>query len=126
VLSNIAESQAARKASNFEEHGSREWPPNKGFKEEPVFFTLLPGTRIDRYGSPYGTFTSPMGTPYRARAPKPGTDLKPYCVYEVKKPFTVKTGEANPWFGYEGNGTQYEFSENIIALEKSGTLKKIN
>jgi RHS repeat-associated protein len=126
VLSNIAASQAVRKASNFQEHGNREWPPNKGFKEEPVSFTLLPGTKIDRYGSPYGTFTSPTGTPYRARAPKPGTDLKPYCVYEVNKPLTVKAGEATPWFGYEGNGTQYELSENIISLEKSGILKKIN
>jgi hypothetical protein len=39
---------------------------------------------------------------------------------------TVKAGEATPWFGYEGNGTQYELSENIISLEKSGILKKIN
>ncbi|QJE02605.1 glycohydrolase toxin TNT-related protein [Massilia forsythiae] len=95
VLSNITESQAARKTSNFQEHGNREWPLNRGFKEEPVDFTLLPGSKIDRYGSPYGTFTSPVGTPYRARAPKPGTDLKPYCVYEVNKPLTVKGTSKN-------------------------------
>jgi len=126
VLSNIAESKAARKASNFQEHGNREWPPNRGFKEDPVDFTLLPGSKIDRYGSPYGTFTSPAGTPYRARAPKPGTDLKPHCVYEVNKPLTVKAGGAAPWFGYEGNGTQYELPDRVIALEKSGVLTKIN
>jgi hypothetical protein len=126
VLSNIAESQAARRASNFPEHGNREWPPNRGFNEEPVDFTLLPGTKIDRYGSPYGTFTSPAGTPYRARAPKPGTDLKPHCIYEVNKPLTVKVGTAAPWFGYEGNGTQYELPDKVIALEKAGILTKIN
>jgi RHS repeat-associated protein len=126
VLSNITESQAARKTSNFQEHGNREWPPNRGFKEEPGDFTLLPGSKIDRYGSPYGTFTSPAGTPYRARAPKPGTDLKPHCVYEVNKPLTVKAGGAAPWFGYEGNGIQYELPEKVIALEKAGILTKIN
>jgi RHS repeat-associated protein len=126
VLSNIANSQEARKTSNFQEHGNREWPPNRGFKEEPVDFTLLPGSKIDRYGSPYGTFTSPTGTSYRARAPKPGTDLKPYSVYEVNKPLTVKVGEAAPWFGYEGNGIQYELPERVIALEKAGALTKIN
>jgi RHS repeat-associated protein len=126
VLSSIADSQAARKRSNFQEHGNREWPPNRGFKEEPVDFTILPGSKIDRYGSPYGTFTSPTGTPYRARAPKPGTDLKPYCVYEVNKPLTVKAGEAAPWFGYEGNGIQYELPDRVIALEKAGIITKIN
>jgi hypothetical protein len=105
---------------------NREWPANRGFKEEPVDFTILPGSKIDRYGSPYGTFTSPTGTPYRARAPKPGTDLKPYCVYEVNKPLTVKAGEAAPWFGYEGNGTQYELPHRVISLEKAGILTKIN
>lgn len=126
VLSNIAKSKAARDTSNFQEHGNREWPPNRGFKEEPVEFTLLPGSKIDRYGSPYGTFTSPAGTPYRARAPKPWTDLKTYCVYEVNKPLTVKAGGAAPWFGYEGNGTQYELPERVIDLEKSEIIKKIN
>lgn len=125
VLSNIAKSQAARNTSNFEEHGNREWPPNRGFKEEPVDFTILPGAKIDRYGSPYGTFTSPTGTPYRARAPKPGTDLKPHCIYQVNSPLTVKIGEAAPWFGYEGNGIQHELPEKVIALEKSGVLTRI-
>ena len=92
VLRKITKSQEARNASNFQEHGNRESPPNRGFKEDPVDFTILPGSKIDRYGSPYGTFTSPAGTPYRARAPKPGTDLKPHCVYEVNKPLTVKAG----------------------------------
>ncbi|SFC54057.1 RHS repeat-associated core domain-containing protein [Massilia yuzhufengensis] len=125
VLSNIAKSQAARKTSNFQEHGNREWPPNRGFKEDPADFTLLPGSKIDRYGSPYGTFTSPTGTPYRARAPKPGTDLKPHCVYEVNEPLTVKAGGAAPWFGYEGNGIQYELPGRVIDLEKAGILTKI-
>jgi type VI secretion system secreted protein VgrG len=54
-----------------------------------------------------------------------GTDLKPHCAYEVNEPLTVKAGEAAPWFGYEGNGIQYELPERVIALEKSGILTKI-
>jgi hypothetical protein len=81
---------------------------------------ILRTVKIDRHDSPYGTLTSPSGTPYRARAPKPGTDLKPYCVYKVNKPLTVKVGEAAPWFGYEGNGIQCKIPERVIALEKAG------
>lgn len=39
---------------------------------------------------------------------------------------TVKAGGAAPWFGYEGNGTQYELPERLIDLEKAGILTKIN
>jgi hypothetical protein len=47
--------------------------------------TLKPGTRIDRYGYDSGTFVSPEGTPYANRALEPGTETKPYNVYEVVK-----------------------------------------
>lgn len=93
--------------------------------DEPADFTLLPGTRIDRYGHPYGTYTSPAGASYRGRAPKPGTDLKPYSVYQLNKPLTVKAGEARPWFGYEGMELQYKLPKRVIDLVKSGDLSKV-
>ena len=51
-----------------------------------------------RYGSDFGTFTSPEGIPYEMRALAPGTDMKPYSVFEVVEPINVKAGEIAPWF----------------------------
>ncbi|EDF8720487.1 DUF4237 domain-containing protein [Salmonella enterica] len=122
VLDNIDASRNARASSNFKNFN--EWPPNRGVLGESSEFTLLPGTRIDRYGSEYGTFLSPEGTPYRARSLKPGTDGKPYSVYEVMGPITVDAGEAAPWFGYEGGGTQYELPNKVIDLINNGSLER--
>jgi hypothetical protein len=54
------------------------WPPNRGFLGEPERVTLMPGTRVDRYGFEGGTFVSPEGTPYEMRLLAPGTQSKPY------------------------------------------------
>lgn len=48
--------------------GDIRWPIDDGFAEYPETITLQSGTIIDRYGSDYGTFTSPQGTPYANRA----------------------------------------------------------
>ncbi|MBU0784401.1 MAG: glycohydrolase toxin TNT-related protein [Gammaproteobacteria bacterium] len=125
VAGNLDESRRARESSRFNEYSDREWPPNRGFESTPETKVLMPGERIDRYGSPYGTYTSPEGTPYRARAPKPGTDLKPYSVYEVTQPIEVRSGSAKPWFGYEGGGTQYEMPKNMKDLEVAGKIKRV-
>ncbi|HCL5926196.1 TPA: glycohydrolase toxin TNT-related protein [Citrobacter amalonaticus] len=42
------------------------------FLGESYEFKLLPGTRIDRFGSEYGTFVSPEEFPHRARSLKTG------------------------------------------------------
>ena len=123
VLKNIEASKLARSSSNFSK--MNEWPPNRGFLGQSVKYTLLPGSRIDRYGHEYGTFVSPEGVPYRARALKPGTDGKTYTVYEVKKPLTVDAGEIAPWFGYEGRGIQYELPDRVINLIKNETLERL-
>ena len=73
----------------------------------------MPGTKIDRYGSDYGTFTSPLGIPYEQRALAPGTELKPYSVFEVLKPIEVKAGEIAPWFNQSGGGIQYVMPDII-------------
>ena len=52
--------------------GDIRWPINDGFAEYPETITLQPGTIIDRYGSDFGTFTSPQGVPYANRALAPG------------------------------------------------------
>jgi len=64
----------ARIESGFSKFAwSKEWPPVYGFLDgKASSYILSPGTVIDRYGSPFGTFVSPVGTRYRSRALKPG------------------------------------------------------
>ena len=38
------------------------------------------------------------------RAVAPGTDLKPYSVFEVVEPINVKEGKIAPWFDESGGG----------------------
>lgn len=101
------------------------WPANDGFKGEPVRITLHPGTRIDRYGSEYGTFVCPEGVPYEKRSLAPGSETKPYNVYAVLKPVEVQAGEIAPWFDQPGGGTQYMFDKSIRELIEAAILKKV-
>ncbi|KGM28115.1 hypothetical protein KS18_09360 [Photorhabdus luminescens] len=128
ILDNIAASKAARESSNFNEFKwNREWPPNRGFYEGKFEkYILQPGTRLDRYGYDSGTFVSPEGIPYSARALKPGSDGRPYSVFVVKKPITVDAGEIAPWFGYPGRGIQYDLPKKIHELRADGFLEKVS
>jgi hypothetical protein len=101
------------------------WPPNRGFLGEPVDTTLEQGTRVDRYGGPGGTFTSPEGTSFEARSLRSTAINSPYNVYEVVQPVTVQGGIAAPAFGYAGGGIQYEFPSPIQELIEQGILKGV-
>lgn len=56
---------------------------------------------------------------------KPGTDGRPYNVYDVTEPITVTSGEAAPWFGYEGGGVQYELPDSVINLINEGKFERL-
>ncbi len=102
------------------------WPPNRGFHGTPAREVLVPGTRIDRFGHPGGTFVSPEGTPFEARAlPAEYLDSKPYHVYEVVEPIEVAAGPIEPWFGQPGMGTQYELPKSVLDLIKDGVLREV-
>jgi hypothetical protein len=101
------------------------WPPNRGFAGDPVAEALPAGTRLDRYGYEGGTFLSPEGTPVEARSLAPGTTDKPYNVYEVEQPITVQSGQAAPWFGQPGGGTQYELPMPVSDAIAQGYLKRV-
>jgi hypothetical protein len=101
------------------------WPPNRGFLAEPERTTLRPGTRGDRYGYEGGTFDSPEGTPFEMRSLPPGSDLKPYTIYEVVKPFEVYSGRVAPWFGQSGMGILYVFGMSIKQLVDLGILRRV-
>ena len=112
IKSNVDKNNKANASSNFNNPKNgltvREWPPYPGSIDQlEADYTLLPGTKIDRFGQPKGSFLSPIGTAYSDRSLKPGTLKEDYYVYEVKKPLTVKAGEILPWFGETGGGIQY-------------------
>ncbi len=101
------------------------YPPNRGFYVQPVKTTLQPGTVIDRYGGPGGSFASPQGTPPWARPLPPGAENRPLNTYEVVKPLEVDAGPAMPWFGQPGFGIQYDFGCSIQELIDSGYLRPL-
>lgn len=105
--------------------GNIQWPPNRGFDGEPVKKILDIGTRIDRYGFEGGTFVSPEGLSYASRSLAPGTNLKPYNIYEIIKPIEVQAGKIAPWFGEPGGGIQYEFNQSISQLLENGIIRRV-
>lgn len=107
--------------------GQINWPSNRGFDGEPTRIILQPGTRVDRFGYPGGTFVSPEGIPYTNRALAPGTENKPYKIYEVLKPVEVQSGPIKPWFDEMGGGIQWEFDKSVADLldDANGVLKEV-
>jgi hypothetical protein len=102
------------------------YPANGGFVGEPTPTTLDVGTRIDRYGSPYGKYASPEGTPYYQRSLPPGSDGKPYSIYELTKPLRVQSGTVAPAFGELGGGTQYLLPRSVRGLIDDAFLKEVS
>lgn len=80
---------------------------------------------MDRYGGETGKFVSPKGTPYKNRSLPPGSDARPYNVYEVVKPIDVQSGKIAPWFDQPGGGIQYQFPQSIEELIRSGHLRRL-
>jgi Tuberculosis necrotizing toxin len=139
--------------------GSYIYPPQAGFQlntnNSPIEgnITLPVGFQIDRFGSEYGTYTSPRGAPYNQRALPPsnldtpqssplyvyyfmksgkGTDMMNslrypynYHVYTVTKPFEVISGPIAGWFEQPGQGVQYEMSSDVMDLVAGGFLERV-
>ncbi|HWH01540.1 MAG TPA: glycohydrolase toxin TNT-related protein, partial [Pilimelia sp.] len=101
------------------------YPRNDGFQGDPVDDWLYPGTRIDRYGSERGRYTSPVDTPMPMRALPPGTAGRPYHVYEVVKPIPVRTGKIAPAFGQVGGGVQHILPLAVEKLLARHILRKV-
>ncbi|MEV3870773.1 TNT domain-containing protein [Streptomyces sp. NPDC049906] len=98
--------------------GGWKYPPHDGFAEvngqldkEPA--KLRKGSRLDRFGSEYGSYLAPAGDAYAKRALPPQSlntrDANVPCdyrVYRVTKPFWVWQGRIAPWFEQPGGGRQ--------------------
>jgi len=88
------------------------WPPHRGFSSGIIKRKFLPpGEIIDRYGSSWGRFTSPHGTPLPARSMR------------INNLNSVNAGFVEPWYGQPGMGVQYEMPVPIEILLKKGFLE---
>jgi hypothetical protein len=123
----LFENPARVNTSGFKIYSGREWPPNYGALDVSSPFTLLPGTTIDRFGSDFGSFLSPTGTSYSARAVRPGTLSAPYSVFQVTSPLDVEAATVAPWFGEQGMGTQFKLlgETRVKDLLSSGQLTEV-
>ncbi|ANN19335.1 hypothetical protein SD37_29450 [Amycolatopsis orientalis] len=102
------------------------YPPKNGYVLRPdgtpiqYVITLTPGKRIDRYGSEYGSFLAPKGSPYASRATPPQSlDSAPaascnYHAYRVAKSFAVQSGPIAAWFAQPGGGLQYQVDGALL------------
>jgi len=102
------------------------FPVSEGFLGKTQRKYLMLGQKIDRYGgSDYSRFFSPQGTPKGARALPPETVKQPLRIFEVKKPFEVKSGTVAPAFGELGLGTQYRTLVRMGTLIKRGIIREV-
>lgn len=84
-------------------------------------FTLLKGTLIARFGTPFGSFATDFGTPYHMLGLPYIKETVEYHVYRVLKDIQVMKGVVAPIFNSPGGGVQYLFyKERINALIKNG------
>lgn len=60
-----------------------------------------------------------------ALAIAPGTDQRPYSVFEVVEPINVKSGSIASWFDEPGGGIQYLLPDTVDELLDAGILRRI-
>ncbi len=99
------------------------YPKNDGALGNWSTEYLMPGTKIDRFGSGFGKYFSPKGTPMNMRS-LPPENIGSYHVFEVVKPFAVRSSTISPAFGNIGLGIQYHTPVNMNTLLKRGIIKK--
>ncbi|HEY3847861.1 MAG TPA: TNT domain-containing protein [Acetobacteraceae bacterium] len=101
------------------------WPPNNGCAAAPVSETLAVGTLIDRFGSEGGTFFSPKGESFDARAVPYVCSKMVYTVYRVDKPLHVMDCKAAAWFDEPGGATQFQTDDPAFKLRESSAIEAV-
>ncbi len=101
------------------------WPPNDGYWGDSFEFTLVPGMKLERYGSDYGSYMSLYGNPYEMYSAAPDTEYKPYSVFVVTKPFTAKVGAVAPWFDQPGGAVQVQLPDSVGNYINAGYLQRV-
>ncbi|WP_346728180.1 TNT domain-containing protein [Marinifilum caeruleilacunae] len=100
------------------------YPKNGGAVGKWQSDYLMPGTKIDRFGSDFGKYFSPKGTPMSMRALPPGNNGN-YNSYMVVKPIHVQTSTIAPAFDKMGLGVQYLTPVNANTLLDKGFIVPI-
>ncbi|MEM7548059.1 MAG: glycohydrolase toxin TNT-related protein [Bacteroidota bacterium] len=98
------------------------YPENNGFLGTSQRTFLMPGDEISRFGSSYGRYFSPSGTPLPLRALPPGSNTNIFNNFKVLKPFSVESGVISPAFGQPGGGIQYLSPLPARTLIKHGII----
>ncbi len=101
------------------------WPPNNGCAAAPVSKTLAPGTLIDRFGSETGSFFSPKGESFDARAVPYVCSKMVYTVYRVTRPLHVMDCKAAAWFDEPGGAVQFQTDNPASKLHESGAIEVV-
>lgn len=97
------------------------YPKNNGALGKWDTEFLMPGMKIDRFGSGFGKYFSPQGTLMSMRALPPG-NTGAYNAFKVVKPFEVRSSIIAPAFGQSGLGKQYLSPVNMNTLLKRGII----
>ena len=103
------------------------YPPQGGYQITPegqpvkMQLSLFAGQRIDRFGSEFGGYLSPEGTPYADRGIPPqslDSTTAPascnYSRYKVLQTIPVYSGPIAPALGQPGFGLQYVLDASIF------------
>ena len=100
------------------------WPDNQGFVDgTQSTVTLKPGTKISRYGKPFGSYAAPAGTTFEQRSLPASYIDNELNTYTVVKPLPAIQGTTAPAFEQPGLGTQWKFYNNIDYLLRNGYIK---
>lgn len=105
--------------------GKRIYPSNDGALGEWNDRTLMPGEKIDRYGSLEGNYFSPEGTPLEMRSLHPFSNTETYNAFEVVKPFNVQSSTVAPFYNQLGLGIQYKSVLSLKMLLNDGYIRPI-
>jgi hypothetical protein len=128
--------------------GAFRFPPANGYvigpdgRPEVAQTDLHQGERIDRFGSEFGSFLAPEGSPYASRSipPQSLASTPPegcnFHEYRVVERFAVDTGPIAPWFAQPGGGRQFQLDAglvpgaptplNVMWLVNNGFLQRLN
>lgn len=100
------------------------FPDSNGFSGPTQNITLQPGTIIQRFGGTGSNFVAPYYTdPFSLSLPYYQLpNMYNPNLYVVNQPINVLAGQAAPWFGQYGGGTQYVLPEIIRQLLESGAI----
>ena len=101
------------------------WPPNNGCAAVPASETLPVGTLIDRFGSEGGSFFSPKGESFAARAVPYVCSQLAYTIYRVTKPLHVSACKAAPWFDEPGGAMQFQTDQPAYKLREGGMIEVV-